>query len=171
MKTAFPRCHYMRAALFIFLLLTGSPAFSGSDEPQFTRLSDALSFLDQALDQKDWEKLDSALYPPFGSEQPNRNNWPQLETGQRQSCVEDDVFRDELSGGSLEVFHWLLRLRPASPYSYRFRKGGRLLETYGCLDVPISGNVHTLTSLKSPHPSLGSHAVSVFRIIRNRRQP
>jgi hypothetical protein len=79
MKTAFPRCHYMRAALFIFLLLTGSPAFSGSDEPQFTRLSDALSFLDQALDQKDWEKLDSALYPPFGSEQPNRNNWPQLE--------------------------------------------------------------------------------------------
>ena len=39
--------------------------------PTFTKLGDALTFIDHGLDKEDWNGLTQALYPPFQANAPN----------------------------------------------------------------------------------------------------
>lgn len=65
------------------LVITGVitfPVFAASTakQPSFTKLKEALAFIDHKLDIEDWNGLTQALYPVFRPNEPNRNEWVHL---------------------------------------------------------------------------------------------
>ena len=77
-------------AVAILPLLADKPA---AQAPTFTKLKDALSFIDHALDVEDWNGLNQALYPFLQPDEHNRNYWMPLKGARGQQRL-INIFAD-----------------------------------------------------------------------------
>jgi hypothetical protein len=70
----------MRWLFALIIIVASFLQVSAEDipEPGFTKLTEALIFIDHKLDAADWEALSQALYPPLQLHDPNRTDWTQL---------------------------------------------------------------------------------------------
>jgi hypothetical protein len=74
--------------ILFFLAVTRITAFSDyTAERGFTRLADALVFIDHELDAGDWKTLNHSLYPPLQTHDPNRSEWAQLKEDRGNLCL------------------------------------------------------------------------------------
>src|ERR1700677_2574612 len=77
-----------------------------SASPPFTKLQDALAFIDAALDKEDWDLLKKDLYPPYQEPRdPNRDYWAQLKEERGKSRLVDDFPNQTFptNGTTLEI--------------------------------------------------------------------
>ena len=83
------------ATVLLLFLAAGVLRSEGAPTAGFSKLSDALAFIDACLDQDDWRKLELALYPPYEKDQPSRASWVHLKAVRKDRKLTDILRQHE----------------------------------------------------------------------------
>ena len=80
----------------VIIAATALPSLAedATQSPAFTKLKDALVFIDHGLDTGDWNGLSHALYPLLQPKEPNRTYWTELKDARGKLSLAS-IFADQ----------------------------------------------------------------------------